>query len=64
MKSVDRTYSRQTCNQSHIPFHIRCMGMNDIYSSIVGSQAYLEAYYGLDGSSVAARAQAVLEGQQ
>ena len=38
------------------------IGMNDIYSSIVGSQAYLEAYYGLDGKSVADKAQAVLEG--
>jgi transketolase len=36
------------------------IGMNDIYSSIVGSQAYLEAYYGLDGPSVAARVQTVL----
>ena len=37
--------------------------MNDCYSSIVGSQAYLEAYYGLDGKSVADRVQAVLEGR-
>jgi len=39
------------------------IGMNDIYSSIVGNQAYLEAYYGLDGPSVADRVQAVLEGR-
>jgi len=39
------------------------IGMNDCYSSIVGSQAYLEAYYGLDGKSVADRVQAVLEGR-
>ncbi len=38
-------------------------GMNDMYSSIVGNQAYLEAYYGLDGPSVADKAQAVLEGR-
>ena len=38
------------------------MGMNDQYSCIVGNQAYLEAYYGLDGKSVAGRVQAVLEG--
>jgi len=39
------------------------IGMNDRYSSIVGDQAYLEAYYGLDGPGVADRAQAVLEGK-
>ncbi len=39
------------------------IGMNDIYSSIVGNQAYLEAYYGLDGASVADKVQAVLEGK-
>ena len=38
------------------------IGMNDIYSSIVGNQAYLEAFYGLDGKGVAEKAQAVLEG--
>ena len=37
------------------------IGMNDLYSSIVGSQAYLEEYYGLDAASVADRVQAVLE---
>ena len=37
------------------------IGMNDLYSSIVGTQAYLEAYYGLDAQSVADRVQAVLE---
>ncbi len=39
------------------------IGMNDRYSSIVGNQAYLEAFYGLDGQSVADKAQAVLEGR-
>lgn len=39
------------------------LGMNDMYSSIVGSQAYLEAYYGLDDAGVADRVQAVLEGR-
>ena len=37
------------------------IGMNDLYSSIVGTQAYLESYYGLDAQSVADRVQAVLE---
>ena len=31
------------------------IGLNDTYSSIVGNQAYLEAYFGLDGQSVAKR---------
>jgi len=39
------------------------IGMNDLYSSIVGSQAYLEEYYGLDGKSVANKVQAALEGR-
>jgi transketolase len=39
------------------------IGMNDRYSSIVGDQAYLEAFYGLDGPGVANRVQAVLEGK-
>lgn len=39
------------------------IGMNDCYSSIVGNQAYLEKYYGLDGESVADKVQAVLEGK-
>ena len=39
------------------------IGMQDRYSSIVGDQAYLEKYYGLDGESVADRVQSVLEGR-
>ena len=39
------------------------MGMQDKYSSIVGNQAYLVEYYGLDSKSVAAQTQAVLEGK-
>ena len=39
------------------------IGMQDRYSSIVGDQAYLEKYYGLDGASVADRVQTVLEGR-
>jgi transketolase len=39
------------------------IGLNDVYCDVVGSQAYLEAFYGLDGKGVAASVQAVLEGR-
>ena len=39
------------------------IGMPDIYSAIVGNQAYLVERYGLDGKSVAAKVQTVLEGK-
>ncbi len=39
------------------------LGLNDVYSAIVGNQAYLLARFGLDGPGVADRAQAVLEGK-
>lgn len=39
------------------------LGLNDLYSAIVGNQAYLVKHFGLDGESVAGKAQAVLEGK-
>ena len=39
------------------------LGLHDVYSSIVGNQDYLRRHFKLDGESVAASVQAVLEGK-
>jgi transketolase len=36
------------------------IGLNDVYSSVVGSQEYLRRYYGMDRSAIADRTQALL----
>ena len=39
------------------------LGLHDMYSSVVGNQAYLLEHYGLDGNGVAEQVLAALEGQ-
>jgi transketolase len=36
------------------------LGLNDVYSSVVGSQDYLRKYYNIDGSSISSRIQKII----
>lgn len=37
------------------------VGLNDVYSSVVGSQEYLRQHYGMDAKAIAARARTLLD---
>ena len=51
------------CGLRHNRARVVRLGLNDVYSAIVGNQEYLRSHFGLDGAGVAAQALAVLEGR-